>query len=132
MAKKGFKGDNPLTRMGTVKKIPLPEIQKEEGRQVNPPVDQPDENVPDLSLIQTQPKDPTTKKKLGRPKVKVGEYKTINISVPVAMLEQMDTAKLKYSNNLTAYINAVVQADLDKNYDRYLEIKNILNSKNYN
>lgn len=69
-----------------------------------------------------------TKKKTGRPKVKEGEYKTINISVPVSLLEQMEVAKLKYGNNLTAYVNAVIKADLNANYDKYLQLQEILNS----
>ena len=68
------------------------------------------------------------KKKTGRPKVKEGEYKTINISVPVSMLEQMEVAKLKYGNNLTAYVNAVIKADLNSNYEKYLQLQEILNS----
>ena len=75
-----------------------------------------------------QAEEPKAKKKTGRPKVKEGEYKTINIAVPVAVLEQMDVAKLKYGNNLTAYVNAVIKADLDANYEKYLKLQEILNS----
>ncbi len=69
-----------------------------------------------------------TKKKTGRPKIKEGEYKTINISVPVSMLEQMEVAKLKHGNNLTAYVNAVIRADLNANYEKYLQLQELLNS----
>ncbi len=68
------------------------------------------------------------RKKTGRPKVKHGEYKTINISVPVEMLNQMEVAKLKYGNNLTAYVNAVIRADLEMNYQKYLQLQEIMNS----
>ena len=68
------------------------------------------------------------KKKTGRPKVKEGEYKTINISVPVPVLEKMEVAKLKYGNNLTAYVNAVILADLEANYEKYVTIQEALNS----
>lgn len=68
-----------------------------------------------------------TGKPVGRPKVKEGEYKTINISVPVEMLEKMDVAKLKYSNNLTAYVNAVIEADLNANFEKYKKLQEILN-----
>lgn len=71
---------------------------------------------------------PTTKKKTGRPKTKQGEYKTINISVPVPVLEQMEVAKLKYGNNLTAYVNAIIKADLEANYDNYLHLQKLINS----
>ena len=78
------------------------------------------------AAVQTE--EPKAKKKTGRPKVKEGEYKTINIAVPVPVLEQMEVAKLKYGNNLTAYVNAVIKADLDTNYGKYLELQEILNS----
>lgn len=78
------------------------------------------------AAVQTE--EPKAKKKTGRPKVKEGEYKTINIAVPVPVLEQMEVAKLKYGSNLTAYVNAVIKADLDANYGKYLELQEILNS----
>lgn len=68
------------------------------------------------------------KKKIGRPKIKEGEYRTVNISVPVHILEQMEVAKLKYGNNLTAYVNSIIKADLDNNYDNYLELQKLINS----
>ncbi len=71
---------------------------------------------------------PEEKKKVGRPKVKTEPEKTINISVPVSLLEKMNVAKAKYSNNLTRYVNAVIEADLDANYEKYLKIQKILNS----
>ena len=73
-------------------------------------------------------KESVEKKPVGRPKVKNGEYKTINISVPVDVLKKMEVAKLKYGNNLTAYVNAVIKADLDANYDKYVELQTLLNS----
>ena len=69
-----------------------------------------------------------TGKPVGRPKVKEGEFKTINISVPVDMLAKMDVAKLKYGNNLTAYVNAVIEADLDANFEKYLQLQALMNS----
>ncbi len=77
------------------------------------------------AAVQTE--QPKAKKKTGRPKVKEGEYKTINISVPVDILKQMDVAKLKYGNNLTAYVNAVIKADLDVNYSKYEELQKLIN-----
>ena len=71
---------------------------------------------------------PKAKKKAGRPKIKEGEYRTINICVPVPVLEQMEVAKLKYGNNLTAYVNAVIAADLQANYEKYLQLREIMNS----
>lgn len=68
-----------------------------------------------------------TKKKPGRPKVKPdGEYKTINISVPLELYNQMTIAKLKYNDNLTEYVNAVIQKDLSENMELYEQIRNLL------
>ena len=75
-----------------------------------------------------QTEKPKTKKKTGRPKVKEGEYKTINIAIPVDTLKMMDVAKLKYGNNLTAYVNAVIKADLDANYGKYQQLQELINS----
>lgn len=75
-----------------------------------------------------QAEEPKVKKKTGRPKVKEGEYKTINISVPVDVLKLMEVAKLKYGNNLTAYVNAVIKADLDANYEKYQQLQELMNS----
>lgn len=77
--------------------------------------------------VPVQTETPKEKKKPGRKKVKKGEYKTINISVEVSVLEKMEIAKLKYGNNLTAYVNALIAADLDANYQKYLEIQEYLN-----
>ena len=81
---------------------------------------------PKEAAVQTE--EPKTKKKTGRPKIKEGEYKTINISVPVDVLKLMEVAKLKYGNNLTAYVNAVIKADLDANYDKYQQLQELMNS----
>ena len=81
-----------------------------------------------VAPVAVQTEEPKAKKKTGRPKVKEGDYKTINISVPVPVLEQMEVAKLKYGNNLTAYVNAVIKADLDANYSKYVELQTLLNS----
>ena len=69
----------------------------------------------------------TTKRKPGRPKVKPdGEYKTINISVPLELYNQMTIAKLKYNDNLTEYVNAVIQRDLSENMELYEQIRELL------
>ena len=71
-------------------------------------------------------KDPV-KKKPGRPKTKTEETKTINIAVPVSVLEKIDIAKVCYGNNLTCYINRLIKKDIEANYEEY---KNIINSLN--
>lgn len=67
------------------------------------------------------------KKKPGRPKTKTEETKTINIAVPVSVLEKIDIAKVCYGNNLTCYINRLIKKDIEANYEEY---KNIINSLN--
>ncbi len=84
--------------------------------------------VPAVSSANEKKPVTTQKKKVGRPKTKTEPERTINISVPVSILEKMDVAKVKYGNNLTKYVNAIIKADLDQNYEKYLEIQNILNS----
>lgn len=64
-------------------------------------------------------------KKVGRPKVKAEECKTINIAMPVSMLKKTEVAKLAYNGNLTEYVNHCVAADLDAHYEEYLTIYNI-------
>ena len=94
---------------------------------VSPP-DHPDKRESSDSLIES-PKSISEdkKKKVGRPKVKTEPEKTINISVPISIIEKMNVAKVRYENNLTKYVNAVIKADLDANYERYLEMQRILN-----
>lgn len=66
-------------------------------------------------------------KRAGRPKVKQGEHKNINISVPVAILEKLEKVKEVYHGNLTLYINKLIERDIKENYDKYVEIVNNLN-----
>lgn len=61
-------------------------------------------------------------KKTGRPKTKQGEYKTLNISVPVKVLEKLGEVKEVYQGNLTLYINKLIERDIEANYDKYIEI----------
>ena len=68
------------------------------------------------------------KKKPGRPKTKTEPEKTINISVPVSLLAQMEIAKAKHGNNVTRYVNAVIKADIEAHFEEYKTIYNILNS----
>lgn len=61
-------------------------------------------------------------KKVGRPKTKQGEFKTINIAVPVEILKRLKNIKEVYQGNLTLYINKLIEKDLNENYNKYLEI----------
>lgn len=67
-------------------------------------------------------------KYVGRPKTKNEPQKTINISVPVSLMEKVEVAKCKYNNNLTEYINAIIRADIETNMDKYNQLYELLNN----
>lgn len=67
-----------------------------------------------------------TKRKVGRPRTKTEPTKTINIAVPVSVLTKLDTVKLCYGNNLTLYVNKLIEKDIEANYDSYLHIADSL------
>lgn len=66
------------------------------------------------------------KKKVGRPKVKTEECKTINVAIPLSILAKIDIAKVKYEGNLTKYVNAIIEKDLDANFDSYQQLYDLL------
>lgn len=68
------------------------------------------------------------KSKVGRPKIKTEETKTINIAIPVSTLEKLNIAKKCYGNNLTQYINKLIERDIQINYDKYKNISDSLNN----
>ena len=61
-------------------------------------------------------------RKVGRPKTKQGEFKTINIAVPAEILKRLKSIKEVYQGNLTLYINKLIEKDLSENYNKYLEV----------
>jgi hypothetical protein len=75
--------------------------------------------------ITTQAAEP---KKVGRPKVKTEECKTVNIAIPVSVLEKIEIAKAKYHDNMTEYINAVIAKDLESNLKDYKKIYDLINN----
>ena len=90
------------------------------------------------SIVKEQPKKEIKKettvsrasaepKKVGRPKVKTEPCKTVNIAIPVSVLEKIEIAKAKYHDNMTEYINAVVTKDLDDNMKDYKKIYDLIN-----
>ena len=76
----------------------------------------------------TKAEEPKEKRKVGRPKTKTEDTKTINIAGPVSVLEKLDTVKVCYGNNLTQYINKLIEKDIEANYDNYKQIADSLNS----
>ena len=77
---------------------------------------------------ETKVEEPKEKRKVGRPKTKIEDTKTINIAVPVSVLEKLDTVKVCYGNNLTQYINKLIENDIEANFDKYKSIADSLNS----
>lgn len=63
----------------------------------------------------------------GRKKQKTEPEKIINVSVPVSLYEQMNIAKLKYNNNMTAYVNYLIRQDIEKNLSIYKQVQKLLN-----
>ena len=49
-------------------------------------------------------------------------------SLILKLIEKMEIDKVKHGNNLTRYVNAVIKADLDANYEKYLKLQEIMNS----
>ena len=113
---KSFKGNTPIDKLSGAAHIsPVQAAADEEPKAAVEPKKEP----------KTEPK---TKRKVGRPKTKTEETKTINIAVPVSVLEKLDTVKVCYGNNLTQYINKLIEKDIEANYDNYKHIADSLNS----
>ena len=60
--------------------------------------------------------------------IKKNYTKTINIAVEFDVLEKLEIAKAKYSNNLTKYINTLIEKDLEANFETYQKIYDMLHS----
>ena len=114
---KSFSKSNPLDKLSGAKVTPTVAVPDEEPKAAVEPKKEP-----------AEVKEPKTKRKVGRPKTKTEETKTINIAVPVSVLEKLDTVKVCYGNNLTQYINKLIEKDVEANYDNYKHIADSLNS----
>lgn len=79
-----------------------------------------------IKAASTEKENLPEKKKMGRPKIKTEETKTINIAVPVSKLEKINIAKMKYNDNLTRYINELIDKDLEENMETYEHIYKLL------
>lgn len=127
MATKNTSGMTSLNNMvknqknTTVKKLPDGEHQAADESKAEKP-----ENKT-INQKTDSPKTEEAKKKPGRPKTKTEETKTINIAVPVSVLEKLETVKACYSNNLTLYINKLIEKDIEANYNNYKNIADSLN-----
>ena len=113
---KGFAKNNPLDKLSGAKPTPTVTVPDEEPKAAVEP------------KKPTKAEEPKEKRKVGRPKTKTEDTKTINIAVPVSVLEKLDTVKVCYGNNLTQYINKLIEKDIEANYDNYKHIADSLNS----
>lgn len=88
------------------------------------------DNQPTEMASEFSPEEPKKKSKgkVGRPKTKTEDTKTINIAVPVSTLDRINDIKACFNNNLTQYINKLIEKDLDSNYDSYKQIADSLNN----
>ena len=70
------------------------------------------------------------KKKPGRPVTKniKENYKTINVAMPIELLEKWKEVKRACGGNMTDYITKLVEKDMEANYEAYKEIINTLNN----
>lgn len=60
-----------------------------------------------------------SKPALGRPRTKTEDEKIINIAVPLSVYKKINVAKIQYNNNLTLYINSLIERDLNENLEKY-------------
>ncbi len=67
------------------------------------------------------------KRKPGRPKQKVEETKIINVAVPESVITKLEIAKVCYKDNITMYINTLIEKDLAENYEKYENMYKQLN-----
>lgn len=109
---KSFKGNTPIDKLSGTTPVTTDETPKAAVEPKKP----------------TKAEEPKEKRKVGRPKTKTEDTKTINIAVPVSVLEKLDTVKVCYGNNLTQYINKLIEKDIEANYDNYKHIADSLNS----
>ena len=60
-------------------------------------------------------------KKNGRPSN--GEVHKVSLAIPVELYEGVESASYFFKGNKTAYINNLIKKDLERNLDKYKEIK---------
>lgn len=91
-------------------------------------IDEPKQIKSQKQTIKNQTEKPTEEpKKVGRTKTKVEGTKTVNIAIAPDTLEKINVAKICYHNNMTEYINTLIQRDLEQNFKEYQTIVNTLN-----
>lgn len=68
-----------------------------------------------------------SQRKVGRPKTRTEEMRTINVAIPMSVFKKLDVAKACYGNSITRYVNKAIERDLESNYSKYESIFNNLN-----
>lgn len=70
----------------------------------------------------------STKKRPGRPVTKdvKNSCRTVNIAIPISLLDKWNNIKIIHNNNFTEYITKLIQKDMDSNYEQYLKIVQLL------
>ena len=71
---------------------------------------------------------PPVKKKVGRPKTKdvKGTCKTINVAVPITLLDKWEDVKIIHGSNLTEYVTKLIERDMDSSYEKYKRLADSL------
>lgn len=64
------------------------------------------------------------KNKGGRPSH--GDVKKITLAIPAELIKDIEVAAVAFKGNRTAYINHLIQNDLQANMDRYRELAALL------
>ena len=65
-----------------------------------------------------------TAKKTGRPSK--GEIHKVSLGIPVELYEGVESASYFFKGNKTAYINNLIKKDLERNLDKYKEVRAIV------
>lgn len=69
-------------------------------------------------------KAPTSEKKAGRPSS--GKTVKITLAIPENLMSGIDSAALLHKGNRTAYINSLIQKDLNENLTKYEEFHKLI------
>lgn len=79
------------------------------------------EDIPEMR------KNVPAKKKVGRPVEILEPRRNINVAVKVELLDKLDEVKRALGGNLTAYINGLIERDMEAHYDKYKAIMDRIN-----
>lgn len=69
-----------------------------------------------------KPHETVSERRVGRPRKKLGEYRSITIELSEELINMANIAKIKYNNNLTFYIQTLIENDIKAHKAEYKEI----------